>query len=409
MRNERSEFNAPTRRSSAAASRKRGKAIVCCVLLLVGLTAELTGCSGMERKKYLFWGDVVGVKPDTLLDHWEDYGTFLPNDPNLKKRRGKAGVLRFFLDRDMSHSIPVSGSLIVFVFRGDDEGVELTEPMAKLVLEPEQLDRQRKFDKKKGYNYHIWLDLGEIDLPEENISILCVFTDSKTKEQVASGITYTRITGGSSPGETTEKSTGETSPKKTTLDPETWAQGYRRQKGDTVLLKKSAEESKMAASPETADREEATAPATVNSDGTVIELSSTMVRQLENGPPQTPTDEKSRMEAYLEEKCLPKGWSKAEGMDFQSPVLTAQASPVATLNSATPASTSAGGTTAVKAGGTKIVGPNQKKLTFSELRSAGGPQSEQGAYFSLGTVGQDGSLQNDASLVPKENGAIVLY
>lgn len=164
-------------------------------LLAGGVVTLLSGCSSFEQHKYVLWGDIVPQHPETLEDHWTDYGPFVPDDRSMKMRRGKAGVLRFYKKNDFERSIPVDGELVVYVFSGDDSGVELTEPKYKLVLDTEKLNRQRKFDKENGYSYHIWLDLGDVDQDPEPISILAVFTETKTHEQTASGITYTQIGG----------------------------------------------------------------------------------------------------------------------------------------------------------------------------------------------------------------------
>lgn len=153
------------------------------------------GCSSMEKRKYVVCGPVVGEKVDLFEDHWTDYGPFKPDDPKMKMRRGKAGVIRFFKKDNYTKSVRIDGSFIVYVFQGNEEGVELTHPEAKLILSPEQLEKQRKYDKKTGHSYHVWLDLGEVDLPEEDISLLSVFTDTKTSEQTSSTLIRTTIAG----------------------------------------------------------------------------------------------------------------------------------------------------------------------------------------------------------------------
>ncbi|MDO5553642.1 MAG: hypothetical protein Q4G68_07750 [Planctomycetia bacterium] len=159
----------------------------------------LTGCASMQKHKYVFFGPAVGEKVDIFEDYWTDAGPFKPDDASLKLRRGKAGVIRFFKKDDYVRSVRVDGSLIVYVFHGGQEGIELTKPQAQLVLSPEQLEKHRKYDKKIGHTYHVWLDLGEADLPEEEISILSVFTDSESKEQKASDIIRTIVPGSPNP------------------------------------------------------------------------------------------------------------------------------------------------------------------------------------------------------------------
>ena len=176
----------------------------CAAAAVLWLFALLSGCSSFEHHQYVFWGEIVPQHPETLEDYWVDYGPFLPDDHTKKMRRGKAGVLRFYKKGDFERSIPVDGELVVYVFAGHDDGAELTPPKYKLTVDSQRLNRQRKFDKKNGYSYHIWLDLGEVDQPEEAISILAVFTETKTRDQVASGITYTQI-GGEPTGETNLK------------------------------------------------------------------------------------------------------------------------------------------------------------------------------------------------------------
>ncbi len=167
--------------------------------ILTGLFI-LTGCSSIQKRKYLVAGPIVSEKVHLFEDFWEDQGPFKPDDPNLPLRRGKAGVIRFFKEGNSSKSICVDGSLTVYVFEGVSEGVQLTKPIAKSVYTSEQLEKQRKYDSKIGYSYHVWLDLGELDQPEEEISILSVFTDSKSKEQTTSKVIRTTIYGNPNKG-----------------------------------------------------------------------------------------------------------------------------------------------------------------------------------------------------------------
>ncbi|MDO5567355.1 MAG: hypothetical protein Q4G59_11910 [Planctomycetia bacterium] len=163
-----------------------------CLACLLLLTC---GCNSMEKRKYGLLGPVVGEKVDTFEDYWTDCGPFKPNDPSMKMRRGKAGVIRFFKKGNYTNSVRVEGNFIVYVFHGSEDGVELTQPQAKLVLTAEQLEKQRKYDKKVGHSYHVWLDLGEVDQPEEEISLLSIFTDSKTGEQTSSKVVRTNVPG----------------------------------------------------------------------------------------------------------------------------------------------------------------------------------------------------------------------
>ncbi|MDD3586379.1 MAG: hypothetical protein PHQ75_04290, partial [Thermoguttaceae bacterium] len=165
--------------------------IICLVCLLV-LTCS---CHSLEKRKYGLVGPVVGEKVDTFEDYWTDCGPFKPNDPSKKMRRGKAGVIRFFKKGNYTDSVRVEGNFIVYVFHGAEDGIELTQPQAKLVLTAEQLEKQRRYDKKVGHSYHVWLDLGEVDQPEEEISLLSIFTDAKTGEQTSSKVVRTNVPG----------------------------------------------------------------------------------------------------------------------------------------------------------------------------------------------------------------------
>ena len=368
-----------------------------------------SGCAGMEKHKYVFWGEIVGVKPDVLQDHWSDYGPFLPNDPKLKMRRGKAGVLRFYREKQMDHSVPVDGSLIVYVYHGDEEGVELTEPMAKLVLGPEKLEKLRKFDKKTGYTYHVWLDLGEIDLPEENISILAVFTDAKTKEQVASGVTYTRIGSngnGSENGNDISPNESASPNNKKMPSPEAWARQYRKENGalfgDQVTGESSTGDPSTERNGETAPTAPGeTVPADRAQSQTTIELTDQMSRPFGTSGTTSNTagqssDESRRFAAYVNAKksdaaTIAPGWNEASpDMNFNAPVLVAQKGAI----TPTPE---------------RKVGPAQKKLTFEQLRTVTGPTSEQGAYFTQGTIAPSGTVQAESPLAPKQNAAVVRY
>lgn len=138
------------------------------------------GCSNAGPKKYVFFGEPQPQKVELFEDYWTDY-PFRPDDPSLPLRRGKGGVIRFFKKNSYSKSILVDGELTVNVYFSTDEGVTLTQPDMQLVVTSEQLNQEhRKFEKETGYTYHVYLDLGEYDQPEEEITILSAFKDAKT-------------------------------------------------------------------------------------------------------------------------------------------------------------------------------------------------------------------------------------
>ncbi len=155
--------------------------------LLVSLATTL-GCSSVGPRKYVFFGAPQPEKVEIFEDFWSDeYGAFKPDDPSLPLRRGKAGVVRFFKKNSYSRAILVDGTLTVNVYEGDEPGITLTQPDAQMVLTSEELNEShRQFDKKTGYSYHIWLDLGEYDQPEKTLTLLSIFKDNKTGEATLS-------------------------------------------------------------------------------------------------------------------------------------------------------------------------------------------------------------------------------
>ncbi len=322
----------------------------------LGVLCLFSGCSSFEHHQYVFWGEIVPQHPETLEDHWSDYGPFLPNDRSLKMRRGKAGVVRFYKKGDYERSIPVDGELVVYVFAGDSDGVELTEPKYKLVIDPEKLNRQRKFDKKNGYSYHVWLDLGEIDQPPENISILSVFTETKSRDQVASGGTYTQIGG---------EATAQVEPKKNLK------LSLAQACGDPARLAKEEKNDK-----EESAGEEAAEPASGAKDDSesnrvvTIDLSERLADQIAAAPaPPAPEETEHRL-----------------------PVKTAY----------------------VPAGPVDETRPiGQPKLTFEQLHSVGSPAFGSTGYLSQGVVGGTAPAAETAEpnlLDPKQaGGATVLY
>lgn len=364
--------------------------------LMTAVTLSAVGCSNMEKRKFVFWGDVVFEKPESISDHWSDYGPFKLNNPAKKLRRGKAGVVRFYKEKDFVHSIPVDGELVVYVYQGEEEGVELTEPMARLVLTSEQLNSQRKFDKKNGYSYHIWLDLGEIDAPAENISILTVFNDTKTRDQVASGITYTRIDG-------KEKSpTDASDAESAALDPIAWAKQARQ--SNQIPLLSDEEREKFARQKSGCETGENRSDSNTSEPGasetdrptTTIELSLALTEQMrcERAEPAS-SDVQSRYASYLSENSAasptaPGRWEKMpEGTEVVQPILTAQ------KTGAIPPAP---------------VASQEKKISFDDLRTVSGPASS-GAYFTQGTVTPSG-VQVDAPFGNNANppsAATVLY
>lgn len=155
---------------------------VCALCALLVSFATTLGCSSVGPRKYVFFGDPKPEKVELFEDFWsDDYGAFKPDDPSLPLRRGKAGVVRFFKKNSYSRAILVDGTLTVNVYEGDKPGITLTQPDAQMVITSEELNEShRQFDKKNGYSYHIWLDLGEYDQPEKTYTLLSIFKDAKT-------------------------------------------------------------------------------------------------------------------------------------------------------------------------------------------------------------------------------------
>lgn len=165
------------------------------VLLGLFIATTLVGCSSVGPRKYVLFGDPKAEKVEIFEDYWEDY-PFKPDDPDLPLRRGKGGVVRFFKKNNYTRSILVDGDLTVNVYYSVDEGVTLTQPDAQLVLTSEELNKKhRKFDKETGYSYHVYLDLGEYDQPEEEITILSIFKDAKTGQATLSKEIRTTVMG----------------------------------------------------------------------------------------------------------------------------------------------------------------------------------------------------------------------
>ena len=164
-------------------------------LLTLFAATTLVGCSSAGPRKYVFFGDPKPEKVEIFEDYWTDY-PFKPDDPDLPLRRGKGGVIRFFKKNSYTRSILVDGDFTVNVYYSVDEGVTLTQPDAQLILSSEELnEKHRKFDKETGYSYHVYLDLGEYDQPEEEITILSVFKDAKTGQATLSKEIRTTIMG----------------------------------------------------------------------------------------------------------------------------------------------------------------------------------------------------------------------
>lgn len=151
------------------------------LLLFLAVSAVMAlGCSNAGPRKFLFFGEYTPEKVEAFEDYWSDF-PFKPNDPNLPLRRGKGGVIRFFKKNNYTRSIMVDGDLTVNVYYSVEEGVSLRQPDARMVLTSKELNEShRKFDKETGYSYHVYLDLGEYDQPEEEITILSVFKDAQT-------------------------------------------------------------------------------------------------------------------------------------------------------------------------------------------------------------------------------------
>lgn len=170
------------------------------ISLLVALVCAMaSGCSSAGPRKYVFFGDPQPEKVEMFEDYWEDY-PFKPDDPELPLRRGKGGVIRFFKKGSYSKAILVDGDLTVKVYYSQREGVTLTQPDAQMVVTSEELnEKHRKFDKETGYSYHVFLDLGEYDQPEEEITILSVFKDAKTGQVTLSKEIRTKTLGTSPP------------------------------------------------------------------------------------------------------------------------------------------------------------------------------------------------------------------
>ena len=168
-------------------------------LLLALLFQTILGCSSVGPRKYIFFGDPQPEKVEMFEDYWEDY-PFRPDDPTLPLRRGKGGVIRFFKKGCYTKSIMVDGDLTVNVYYSVEDGVALTQPDAQMVLTSEELNQKhRKYNKETGYSYHVYLDLGLLEQPKEEITILSIFKDAKTGQATLSKEIRTTTLGNSEP------------------------------------------------------------------------------------------------------------------------------------------------------------------------------------------------------------------
>lgn len=155
-------------------------------LLLALFVLTTVGCSNAGPRKYVFFGEPKAQKVELFEDYWSDF-PFKPDDPELPLRRGKGGVIRFFKKNSYTRSIMVDGELTVNVYFSVEDGVTLTQPDMQLVVSSEELNQKhRKFDKETGYTYHVYLDLGVYDQPEQEITILSIFKDAKTGQATLS-------------------------------------------------------------------------------------------------------------------------------------------------------------------------------------------------------------------------------
>ena len=371
-------------------------------IALLAFASTLMGCSSIEKKQYVFWGDVVTETPSVVQDHWTDYGPFVPKDSEKKMRRGKAGVVRFFKEHKLDRSIPVEGDLIVYVFSGAEEGIELSEPMAKLTLTSEQLEKQRKFDKKIGYTYHIWLDLGEIDLPEENISILSVFIDAKTSNPIRSGMTYTRAVSGLNtlPAKKSASAVSDKQADGQNLDPEKWAREFQKRQAEL-----SANESPVSANASSNQNSASQNSANVEtqrespdgSESNIIELSPALTQQFQNS-------------TNLSEGTTARFASEQSASSSEKYAAISNPSNASAASNPAPAMMEISSSTLGMARSDSIYLPNrQKKLSFDEIRQVTGPSpSGYGAYFTQGYSSASGNVQLDQAFVPKESGANVI-
>ena len=168
------------------------------IAIVVRLATTL-GCSSVGPRKYVLFGDPQPEKVEMFEDFWRDY-PFKPDDPTLPLRRGKGGVIRFFKKDNYTRAIMVDGDLTVRVYHSVRDGVTMTQPDEVMTITSKELnEKHRKFDKENGYSYHVYLDLGEYDQPEEEITILSSFTDAKTGQITLSKEIRTTVMGTSPP------------------------------------------------------------------------------------------------------------------------------------------------------------------------------------------------------------------
>lgn len=172
---------------------------IAAALLTALVLSVFAGCSSVGPRKYVFFGDPKPEKVEMFEDYWEDY-PFRPDDPELPLRRGKGGVIRFFKKGSYSRSILVDGDLTVNVYYSQRDGITLTQPDSQMHLTSAELnEKHRRFSKENGYSYHVFLDLGEYDQPEAEITILSVFKDAKTGQATLSKEIRTSTLGTSPP------------------------------------------------------------------------------------------------------------------------------------------------------------------------------------------------------------------
>ncbi len=137
------------------------------ILWTAGLVAILSGCARFDLRRNLPWRPEPEGPPSNVVAFWTDALLERVSGPPY---RGFGGRL-FFYSNDMSRTIHVQGTLVVYAFNDDLPPPENLKPVRKFVFTSEQLATMET-GSKMGPSYSVLIPWDQFSEDPEHLSLM---------------------------------------------------------------------------------------------------------------------------------------------------------------------------------------------------------------------------------------------
>ncbi len=145
--------------------------------VLVALLCGFAGCSSLDIRKNIPWGEGKDEKPGEptkVVVMWTDA---MLNQSEKKGVRGFGGRL-YFYGKDPNKPIKVKGGLVIYAFDEAGRDPDNVVPDKKYVFTSEQMEKH--YSKNEvGASYSVWLPWDQVGGVKKEVSLIARFTSDK--------------------------------------------------------------------------------------------------------------------------------------------------------------------------------------------------------------------------------------